>query len=209
MQNDNQIQIQILQAINQGKSSEDEIANFLKIEVDAVDYYLDLLKQSGCIVGIKGFDGHSSRQTHVSTSLTSKGKFALNNPNILKVNQESSGITINQSGNFGIGQMSGRDIKEGAKVAGVINEAEKPTLAEAAAEIQKLLKQLEESNPSATVEQQQAFVNIAVSPTLKARFVSALQSGWKEAMKELLDNPYVNVGIALLEGWQQAESNRE
>ena len=82
---------------------------------------------------------------------------------------------------------------------------QKQTLADAAAEIQKLLKQLEESNPTATVEQQEAFVNAALSPTLKARFVSALQAGWKEAMKEFLDNPYVNVGVAILEGWQDAE----
>jgi hypothetical protein len=81
----------------------------------------------------------------------------------------------------------------------------KQTLAEAAAEIQRLLKQLEETNPTATTEQQEAFVNAAVSPTLKARFVSALQAGWKEAVKEFLDNPYVNVGVAVLEGWQEAE----
>jgi uncharacterized protein YjbI with pentapeptide repeats len=82
---------------------------------------------------------------------------------------------------------------------------QKQTLAEAAAEIQRLLKQLEENNPTATVKQQQAFVDAAVSPTLKARFLSALQAGWKEAVKEFLDNPYVNVGVAILEGWQEAE----
>lgn len=81
---------------------------------------------------------------------------------------------------------------------------QKQTLAEAAEEIQRLLKQLEESNPTATVEQQ-AFVDVAVSLTLKARFASALQAGWKEAVKEFLDNPYVNVGVAILEGWQEAE----
>lgn len=82
---------------------------------------------------------------------------------------------------------------------------QKQTLAEAAAEIQQLLKQIEKSNPTATVEQQQVFVDAAVSPTLKARFVSALQAGWKESIKELLDNPYVNVGVAILEGWQEAD----
>ena len=82
---------------------------------------------------------------------------------------------------------------------------QKQTLASAAAEIQNLLKQLEKSNPTATVEQQEAFVEAAVSPNLKARFASALQAGWKEAVKELLDNPYANVAVALLEGWQEAE----
>lgn len=55
------------------------------------------------------------------------------------------------------------------------------------------------------MEQQQAFVDAAVSPTLKAKFLSALQAGWKEAIKEFLDNSYVNVGVAILEGWQEAE----
>jgi uncharacterized protein YjbI with pentapeptide repeats len=82
---------------------------------------------------------------------------------------------------------------------------QKQTLAEAAAEIQKLLKQLYQSNPAATVGQQQAFVDAAVDPTLKAKFLSALQAGWKEAIKEFLDNPYVNVGVAILEGWQEAK----
>jgi len=79
---------------------------------------------------------------------------------------------------------------------------QKQTLAEAAAEIQKLLKQLEESNPTATVEQQEEFVNEQIPSSLKTKFISALQAGWKEAVKEFLDNPYVNVGIAILEGWQ-------
>lgn len=48
-----------------------------------------------------------------------------------------------QSGNFGIGHMSGGEIKEGAKVAGVINEAEKQNLAEAIQIIEALRKNLE------------------------------------------------------------------
>lgn len=121
-------------------------------------------------------------------------------------NENIQGDYYEQSGNFGIGQMSGGEIQEGVKVAGVINEAEqKQTLAEAAVEIQKLLKQLEQTNPTATVEQQQSYVDVAVSPTLKAKFVSALSAGWKEMIVELLDNSYVNVGVAILEGWQDTE----
>jgi len=82
---------------------------------------------------------------------------------------------------------------------------QKQTLAEAAVEIQKLLKQLEETNPTATQAEQQAYVTASIPPTLRRRFVSALQAGWKEAIKEFLDNPYVNVGVAILEGWQEAE----
>jgi uncharacterized protein YjbI with pentapeptide repeats len=48
-----------------------------------------------------------------------------------------------QSGNFGIGHMSDSEIKEGAKVAGVINEAEQQNLAEAIQIIESLRKNLE------------------------------------------------------------------
>jgi uncharacterized protein YjbI with pentapeptide repeats len=80
--------------------------------------------------------------------------------------------------------------------------SEKQSLAEAAAEIQKLLKILEQSNPYATEADQQAFVSAAIAPTLKQRAVNAIQSGGKIAIAEFLDNPYLNVAIAIIEGWQ-------
>jgi DnaJ-domain-containing protein 1 len=82
---------------------------------------------------------------------------------------------------------------------------QKQTLAEAAAEIQQLLKQLEQTNPSATEAEKKAYVTASVPPTLRARTVSALKAGGKEALKELLDNPYVNIGVAIVEGWQSPE----
>ena len=78
---------------------------------------------------------------------------------------------------------------------------EKQSLAEAAMEIQKLLKVLEQTNPTATEVDRQAFVSAAITPTLKQRAVSALQSGGKTALAEFLDNPYLNVAIAIIEGW--------
>ena len=82
---------------------------------------------------------------------------------------------------------------------------EKQSLADAAPEIQRLLKILEEANPIATEAEQKAFVTAAIPPTLRQRAVSALQSGGKAALEELLDNPYVNVAIAVIESWQSAE----
>lgn len=108
-------------------------------------------------------------------------------------NRDMTGITGNITE-----KVEGNYIQHGSE--------QKMELAEAAAEIQKLLKQLEENNPTATEAQQQVYVDAAVPPPLKARFVSALQAGWKEAIKELLDNSYVNVGVAILEGWQEAKS---
>jgi uncharacterized protein YjbI with pentapeptide repeats len=83
---------------------------------------------------------------------------------------------------------------------------EKQSLAEAAAEIQKLLKQLKQTNPTATEAEKQAFVSIAIPSTLRQRAVNALQSGGKAAIEEFLDNPYVNVAIAIIEGWKSADT---
>ena len=84
---------------------------------------------------------------------------------------------------------------------------QKQTLAEAADEIQKLLKQLEQTNPNATPEQQQAYVDAAIPPTLKERCISALKAGGETAIEEFLDNPYVNVGKAIVMAWIQPQSN--
>ncbi len=82
---------------------------------------------------------------------------------------------------------------------------QKQTLAEAATEIQELLEQMEETHPTATEAEQKAFVTAAIPQKRRERFLSALQAGWKEAITEFLDNPYLNVGIATLEAWKLAD----
>ncbi|MEM9980806.1 MAG: hypothetical protein AAF808_24530, partial [Cyanobacteria bacterium P01_D01_bin.2] len=78
---------------------------------------------------------------------------------------------------------------------------ERQSLAEAAAQIQQLLKQLANSNPTATETDQKAFVGAALPTTTKQRLVKALKQGGKTALAELLDNVYVNVAVAAIEGW--------
>ncbi|MBW4692971.1 MAG: pentapeptide repeat-containing protein [Lyngbya sp. HA4199-MV5] len=87
---------------------------------------------------------------------------------------------------------------------------QRQTLAEAAAEIQQLLEQLSQTYPTTTQTEKMALVTKAVeeiekNPTLKARVVGALKAGGVETLKELIDNPLVNVLLAALEGWQEAE----
>ncbi|MBS3027396.1 MAG: pentapeptide repeat-containing protein [Dolichospermum sp. DET50] len=120
-------------------------------------------------------------------------------------NIETRGDTIRQSGSFGIGVNKGTVNTE--KLAGTINEANQQNLAEAAKEIQNLLKQLKETNPTetSTVIAAKAADEIRNNSTLKARVISALKSGGKEAFKEAVDNPLVNVLVAIIEGWQEAE----
>lgn len=79
------------------------------------------------------------------------------------------------------------------------------TLAHAAEEIQLLLKQLEKTNPQATEKEKISYVNDETTPNFKSRVVSALQAGSESAIEEFLDNPYVNVGKAIIKGWLKPE----
>jgi hypothetical protein len=87
---------------------------------------------------------------------------------------------------------------------------QRQNLAQAAAEIQQLLNQLGQTYPTNTPLEKQIVVTEALkeierNPTLKARVIGALKAGGTEALKELLDHPAVNVLLAALEGWQDAE----
>lgn len=87
---------------------------------------------------------------------------------------------------------------------------QRQNLAEAAADIQQLLNQLGQAYPTNTPLEKQIVVTevlkeIERNPTLKARVIGALKAGGTEALKELLDHPAVNVLLAALEGWQDAE----
>jgi uncharacterized protein YjbI with pentapeptide repeats len=75
-------------------------------------------------------------------------------------------------------------------------------LVEAVKEIQELLKQLEQSNPTATEIQKIDYLNIAIKPEIKQRVISALQEGGEAVIDEfVLDNKYLKVVKALLKGW--------
>lgn len=93
---------------------------------------------------------------------------------------------------------------QGDYVQGNKFDGNKQNLAEAAAEIQELLKQLEKSNPTATDAQKEIFVSAGMTPTNKERLINALREGGKGAVEEFLDNPYVNVAIKIIEAWKNA-----
>lgn len=99
----------------------------------------------------------------------------------------------------------------GTQIGGILNDySSKQSLDEAAAEIQQLLRQLEETNPSTTEMEKMSIAvkaanEIKNNPTLKARVIGALKSGGTEAFKEAVDNPLVNVLVAIIDGWMQAE----
>ena len=51
------------------------------------------------------------------------------------------------------------------------------------------------------MKEKKTFVDLGISPTLKQRAIAAFKSGGHAALEEFLDNPYINVGIAIFEGW--------
>lgn len=96
------------------------------------------------------------------------------------------------------------------KSDGIINiniTEQKQTLAEAANEIQRLLKQLEETNPSASESEQVAHVNDKVQPSLKQRTIAALRAASETSIDEFfLENKYLKVGKSVIKAWIQPSS---
>lgn len=82
---------------------------------------------------------------------------------------------------------------------------QRKTLSESASEIQQLLQHLEQTNPAATEAEKISYVNDETTPNFKRRVVGALQAGGEAAIEEFLDNPYVNVGKAVVKGWIKPE----
>ncbi len=92
------------------------------------------------------------------------------------------------------------------------NPEQKQTLSQAAAEIQKLLEQLSKTYPTTTIREKNTVVIEAVdqienNPTLKAKVINALKAGGTEAFKEAINHPLVNIFMASIEGWLDAEGN--
>lgn len=110
------------------------------------------------------------------------------------------------------GGLVNADTVSAHQIGGNINNytpQQRQNLAEAAREIQQLLQQLEQTNPTTTTSEKMTVVAKAVdeiekNSTLKARVIGALKSGGKETLKEAIDHPLVNILMASIEGWQEA-----
>ncbi|MDY7013539.1 MAG: hypothetical protein SVX43_08015 [Cyanobacteriota bacterium] len=95
---------------------------------------------------------------------------------------------------------------------GIYNYApeQQKSLAEAAAEIQQLLSQLEQNYPTETLQQkavvaEAAMQQIEENPAFKQKVIKVIKAVGTEALIELIDNPVVNVLRAGLEAWVESE----
>lgn len=89
---------------------------------------------------------------------------------------------------------------------------EKQSLTDAAAEIQKLLEQLDKSYPSNTTTGKMAIATEAIeyidsNQTLAQRVLSALKAGGTQALAQLLNHPAASFVIGALEDWQKTKGS--
>lgn len=89
-------------------------------------------------------------------------------------------------------------------------QEQKQNLAEAAAEIQQLLIQLEKSYPTDTTTGKmtvatEAIKRIENDPKLVKRILSALKAGGTQALAQFLNHPAASFVIGALEDWQKSK----
>ena len=116
-------------------------------------------------------------------------------------------ITFNQQGSTIGSTVAKAESGSHIEVTQNILQGEKKSLAEAAAEIQRLLSQLEESNPTTTESEQVSYINVAIKPELKQRAIAALKAGSETAIDEfVLENKFLKVVKAVVKGWLEPHS---
>lgn len=92
------------------------------------------------------------------------------------------------------------------------NDSEqRQSLADAAAEIQNLLEQLEKTYPTDTTVNKMKIATEAIgqienNPTLMQRILSALKTGGTRAIKQFLNHPAASFVLAVLEDWHNTNT---
>jgi len=77
----------------------------------------------------------------------------------------------------------------------------KQNLAEAAAEIQDLLNQLEKSNPTASEAEIVAYASEEIKPDLKSRLINAVKVGAMESLEESIGSANIKLVQAIIKSW--------
>lgn len=121
---------------------------------------------------------------------------------ILEQNNSSIGLGLNQGG-----------IKtDEIKIAGRINEPQKPNLDEVVLEIEQLLEQLEKSYQTDTTSQKMKMVVEAIerierNPSLHQKILSVCKGGTVQALAQNLNHPVGIFIINTFEYWQKNQHN--
>ncbi|MEM1168565.1 MAG: hypothetical protein AAGJ08_05655 [Cyanobacteria bacterium P01_H01_bin.35] len=121
---------------------------------------------------------------------------------------ESSGDTYDQKSLVGIGHQRIGTVKDSAKVAGVIYEAEEQNLPEAVIQVQQILQQLYQTYPTNTTTEQmivatETIEKIESNSNLKQKLISATTSDTLAAIEKALDNPVGAFVVEAIKGWKE------
>ncbi|MDP8932630.1 MAG: hypothetical protein M3N42_00375 [Cyanobacteriota bacterium] len=149
----------------------------------------------------KNFPAHICNYTYTiiegNNSGHNVGRIITDSP-ILEQNNSSIGLGLNQGG-----------IKtDEIKIAGRINESQKPNLDEVVLEIEQLLEQLEKSYQIDTTSQKMKMVVEAIerierNPSLHQKILSACKEGTVQALAQNFNHPVGIFIIKTFEYWQK------
>ena len=168
-----------------------------KLLLDAKDGEIERIYQQNTQL-MKIVELKASQQIQIFNSLNNQQENNnMNNKKETKIekyfNTKQAGIVNNE------GEISGN-----AKVAVVINEAAQQDLTQAAAEIQKLLKQLEKDNPTETTPQKMTVgaklvEEISNNPDKWHKVIKVIKAMGVQALADAVDNPIFNIAKAGIE----------
>ncbi|NER23151.1 MAG: hypothetical protein F6J96_21110 [Symploca sp. SIO1C2] len=106
-----------------------------------------------------------------------------------------------------MGKVTGGKV-EANNIVGVLNEADKQNLVEAAEEIQQLLEQLSKTYPAETTKQKMKLAGEAIdlienNPTLTHKILSAIKAGGIQALEQTLNHPVASFIMGAIEDFQE------
>ncbi|TBR56686.1 hypothetical protein B4U84_28085 [Westiellopsis prolifica IICB1] len=148
----------------------------------------------------------------IPESLTPKIKIRNNSKTLFIPNSKEKKAKMADRRIINVGSGNYNERIEGNYIQGNYYEKGQPqSLAEAAAEIKLLLKQLEQTYPTTTTSQQmivaaEAINRIESNPTLKKRVVNAVKEGGLAAFEKAIDNPAGAFIVGAIKGWQEVEA---
>lgn len=147
----------------------------------------------------------------IPESLTPKIKIRNNSKILFAKQEQKSNMAGNRDIHIGTGNYN-EHIKSDYYIQGnYYDNAKQQNQRDAAAEIQKLLEQLDNTYPTdTTVGKMQiaaeTIKTIENNPTLAQRVTSALKSGGVQALTQLLNHPAASFAIGALEDWQKTKA---
>ncbi|NEU71360.1 CHAT domain-containing protein [Hassallia byssoidea VB512170] len=164
-------------------------------------------------LGSNNIDLNGIPQSLITTIKINKniGIIPSNNKRIFPNKKEKYNMTDKRSINIGTGNYNERI--EGNYVQGnYYANSEKQSITEVAAEIQKILEQLDKSYPADTTLGKmqiaaETIKSIENNPSFVERILSASKAGGVQAFGQLLNHPAASFVIAALEDWQKTKGN--